>query len=342
MSLFIDKKYANLVSHELQHFKWKDEYLANFRALWCCGDSQKNTKKKRGYLVPYKGSLFYKCHNCGISKSFGAMLKEHNPNLYTEYKIEKYKDASSGTITASSPLPIPKQVEKINQEIDYSDLIRYDELRSCHPAHKFLHERKICSNMLENFYYAPDFYKWASKYKPEFCNAKEKVPRLIIPFFDEHGKSYIFQARTYDPTVTPKYYTIKSYEEATKIYGLNTIDKNQKVYVFEGPIDSMFIKNSVAVCSSSLNSTLYKYDTKIKSPVFVWDNEPRNKEIVKLIEQAIDDGHHVVIWPSYISHKDINDCIISGYEKEDLELILKNHVYHGMRAKLEFSKWKKV
>ncbi|MEN9782328.1 MAG: Cyanophage, partial [Pseudomonadota bacterium] len=229
------------------------------------------------------------------------------------------------------------------KEIDYSDLIRYDELRAHHPAHKILEQRKINGNLLQNFYYCPNFFQWASQYKPEFSDLSEqKIPRLIIPFYDENNRSYVFQARTFDSSVEPKYYTIKSYDDAVKLYGLNKVDKLKTTYVFEGPIDSMFIENSIAVCSSSLVKTFYKYDTKIKSPVFVWDNEPRNREIVKLMEDAIEDGHHIVIWPSYISHKDINDMIVSGHDVKDLQLILKNHTYSGVRAKLEITKWKKV
>jgi hypothetical protein len=129
-------------------------------------------------------------------------------------------------------------------------------------------------------------------------------------------------------------------EEVPRMYGLDRVDDSKMVYVFEGPIDSMFIDNAIAVASSSLESAATILDKK--KLVLVFDNEPRNKEIVKLMEHAIDNHFNVVIWPEMITDKDINDMILSGFDKEELCDIMEKNTFVNLRAKMEFINWKKV
>ena len=99
-------------------------------------------------------------------------------------------------------------------------------------------------------------------------------------------------------------------EEAPKVYGLDKINKGEIVYVVEGPFDSTFVSNSVAMCGS--DSSLACLEGS--SIVYVYDNEPRNQEILGRIERCIDRGEQVVIWPTSIEQKDINDMFLVGYD----------------------------
>ena len=101
-------------------------------------------------------------------------------------------------------------------------------------------------------------------------------------------------------------------EEAPKVYGLNTIDKTSPVYITEGPFDSTFICNSIAMCGADVDISNWG----ISNPVWIYDNEPRNREIVNRIDRTIDNGNSIVIWPNNIIEKDINDMVqrlISDY-----------------------------
>jgi hypothetical protein len=127
-------------------------------------------------------------------------------------------------------------------------------------------------------------------------------------------------------------------EEAPKIFGLDTIDRTKTVYIVEGPIDSLFLNNACAMAGSGIsNESLGKLGTD--DIVFVFDNEPRNKEIVGLIEKRIDNGYKVVIFPDYIEEKDINDMVLAGIE---IQSIISNNVFNGLGAKTRLSEWRKV
>ena len=120
-----------------------------------------------------------------------------------------------------------------------------------------------------------------------------------------------------------------------KIYGLDNINKESTVYITEGPFDSTFISNSIAMCGADVDIS----DWGIGDPVYVYDNEPRNREIVNRISKTIDSGNKVVIWPSSIKEKDINDMVLSGL---DVQNVVESNVYNGLEAKIKFNYWKKI
>ena len=73
--------------------------------------------------------------------------------------------------------------------------------------------------------------------------------------------------------------------------------------------------------------------------VWIYDNEPRNREIVSRIERTIDNGARVVIWPKDIQEKDINDMFLSGL---NVQSVVESNIFSGLEAKLKFNTWKKV
>ena len=89
------------------------------------------------------------------------------------------------------------------------------------------------------------------------------------------------------------------------------------------------------MCGSDLDIGSFGWSNYI----WVFDNEPRNREIVKRISNTIDKGEQVIIWPKQVVEKDINDMALAGH---DIMSILESNTYSGLKAKVKFNTWKKV
>ena len=143
-----------------------------------------------------------------------------------------------------------------------------------------------------------------------------------------------FQGRALVPSKV-KYITIMIDDEAPKIYGLDNIRADAPVFVTEGPFDSSFVCNSIAMCGA--DGDVRKWG--VSNPVWVYDNEPRSKEITTRISNTIARGEAVVIWPTNIHEKDINDMVLAGH---DVQNMVESNTYQGLEAKLKFNNWKKL
>ena len=320
----VDSKYIGLVSSRLQKFKKVKNNLYNFRCP-ICGDSQKNKNKTRGYLYQVKNNTNFKCHNCGASMSFNNFIKTLDGTLHKQYTMEKFKEGHTGRnfVVEEPKLEFKKPVFKKSIDLPKA---------STNPvAKEYLERRKLNP---DKFYYADRFKWWSNTQKQTFDTIGRDEPRIIIPLYDEEKNMIGFQGRALDKSPN-KYITIMIQEEAPKIYGLETIDKELPIYVVEGPFDSTFVSNSVALCGSDGDLGYLKGS----SVIFVYDNEPRNREIVTRIGKCIERGERVVIWPSHILEKDINDMILAGHIVMD---VLKLNTYSGLEAKIKFNNWKKI
>ena len=320
---FVDVKYINLISTRFQKFKKVKHNLYNFRCP-ICGDSQKNKNKARGYLYQVKNNTNFKCHNCGINISFNNFLKQLDPTVYKQYTFEKFKDGKTGkNFIVDEPefnFEVPKFKPKLNlpKASENSD------------ANEYLVKRKLNPY---NYYYAENFKSWTNSLKKVFDNTSKDEPRIIIPLFYQNTLVG-FQGRALGPSKI-KYITVMLNDDAPKIYGLDEIEKSKTVYITEGPFDSTFICNSIALCGA--DGDVSKWG--ISDCVWVYDNEPRNAEIHSRISRAIGDGQKVVIWPSTIKEKDINDMILSGL---NVQSVIESNTYSGLEAKLKFTTWKKI
>ena len=185
----------------------------------------------------------------------------------------------------------------------------------------------------DNFYYAEKFKKFANSLKPTFESETHDEERIIIPLYYE--KNLIgFQGRSLGSSKV-KYITVMLDDDAPKIYGLDNIRRDAPVYVTEGPFDSTFIRNAIAMCGADADISRWG----ISNPVWIYDNEPRNREITNRISKTIDSGQSVVIWPESIDDKDINDMVMSGL---DVQSVIESNTYSGLQAKLKFNTWKKI
>ena len=333
--LYIDAKYVGQISYKLRNFKKKNDYYWNFSCP-ICGDSKKNELKARGFVYKNQDRLVYKCHNCGVSKSIGGLLKHLDPIVYSEYVLERYKESTS----ANTP---HAKIEEVIPQLKYdisTDLIMAgaQPLQSNQEALHYVISRKIPQDRWKDLYYAPKFKEFVNKLKYSFTDTTYDAPRLIIPFYDEDSKCIAFQGRALGKE-QPKYITIKLDEKKEKIYGLDRMDHTQRIYVTEGPIDSMFIPNAIAVAGAGFDT---KFIQAIKdNATLIMDNEPRSIEICKFIEKLIDQDYSVCLWPDTIQHKDINDMVIAGKSIDSIMDIINTNTFQGMEAKLKFTEWRK-
>ena len=327
---YLDTKYINLASASLQKYKKVKNGLWTFRCPYC-GDSKKNKNKTRGYIFSVKGDHVFKCHNCGITRSFSNFLKDHVPHVYDEYVMERYKE---GTIGKNVPKPdLTQFISKPKFEKKTIDLEPLSCLNNFHVARKYILGRGIPENKLDRLFYCPNFKEWTNTQKHTFSDTTNDEERIIIPLNDTDGNLIGFQGRSLSPDAKMRYITIMLDEGAPKLYGLDHINKNETIYIVEGPLDSFFLENAVAMCGSDVDIRSFGWSDYI----WVYDNEPRSRQITDKISKSIDAGDAVVIWPRSIKEKDLNDMVTSGINVKN---VIQSNVYQGLKAKLQLSSWK--
>lgn len=336
MSVFIDRSFLLRLSPRLQRFAKKKDDLYNFRCP-ICGDSQKNKVKSRGYVFRKKNDYFYMCHNCGISTTFYNFLKQVDSTLLQEYQLERYKN---GTDNGNYPKP---QFEEFKTEKPTFkkalELPTIDSLPEAHFAKSYVQQRRIPEAFLSQLYYAEDFAAFIQNLGIEKDGLHKNDKRLVIPFYDKEKNLVAVQGRSLGESKL-RYITLKLHDDNKKVFGLDKINEDELVYVTEGPIDSMFISNAVATADSNLESITDVLDKS--KVVLVFDNEPRNKEIVAKMEHAIDNHFNVVIWPEFIEEKDINEMVLAGFSPDEIQDIIDKNTAVNLKAKMEFVNWKKV
>ena len=319
----VDSKFIGLVSPRLQKFKKVKTNLYNFRCP-ICGDSKKNKNKTRGYIYSVKANTNFKCHNCGASMSFNNFLKQVDPAIHKQYTMEKFKSGHTGRNFVAEEPVLEFEAPKFKKNLNLPKASEHSR------SEGYLTARKLDP---EKFYYAENFKQFANSIKHTFDDTKHDEDRIIIPLY--YQKNLIgFQGRSIDFNPV-KYITVMLKDDAPKIYGLDNIRTDAPVYVTEGPFDSTFIRNAVAMCGADADISKWG----IIDPVWIYDNEPRNREILSRISKTIDSGAKVVIWPSGIDDKDINDMVMSGL---DVQSVIESNTYSGLEAKLKFTTWKKI
>jgi predicted RNA-binding Zn-ribbon protein involved in translation (DUF1610 family) len=321
----IDSKYIGLVSSRLQKFKRVKGDLYTFRCP-ICGDSQKNKNKTRGYIYTVKNNTNFKCHNCGASLSFNNFLKQIDPTLHKQYTLEKFKEGHTGK---NFVVEEPKFEFKKPTFKKRLDLPKASE----NPISKEYLEKRLLNP--DKFYFADKFQSWVNTQKPTFNNIIRDESRIVIPLHTRDGQIFGFQGRAIGASKV-KYITVILDESVPKVYGLHEVSTEKRIYVTEGPFDSTFVQNAIAMCGSDINLDSLNLGDDI---VYVLDNEPRNKEICNRISKLIDSGKSVIVWPKAVQQKDINDMILSGLSIMD---VLKSNTYRGLEAKIKFNEWKKV
>ena len=341
---WIDQKYISLLSNQLRNFKKKDSNLYNFSCP-ICNDSDKIKTRARGYLIQKTGKFFYFCHNCSASMLFSNFLKQFNSSLYDDYIKEKYVQSDKPIHVESNP-----DIPKIKKSI-FNGLRKVSQLPSNHYCKQFIVSRQIPTIYHSSLYFVPKFKEWTNSIQHTFDDLEFDEPRLIIPLLDTN-KVIGFQGRALKPGAL-RYITIMISDDYPKVFGLDKIDFNEKYFVLEGPFDSMFLDNSIATCGGKLTNEIEKLGKSTENAVFVYDNEPRNKQIVNNMFICIEKGYKICIWPDTIQEKNINDMILNkvsgNYCMTErvlkvgryIENLIDENTVSGLEAELKLYHWRK-
>ena len=328
MSTYIDKKYINMVSPQLERFKWKSANLANCRCP-ICGDSQKNKSKARGFFFPKKNDYFFKCHNCGIGHSVYRFLQFVAPALAQEYALERWRNGENGKSNYVKPDETAVALPKAELHLP-----KITSLPEDHIARQYLQTRRVPD--LDRFYFSNAFGDWVRSIDPTYTTIPNDE-RIVIPFVNKRGELVAAQGRCLSGSKNAiRYITVKFCKDGRAIYGEDRLDYSKRVYAVEGPIDSVFLDNAIALAGSEL-----AHATKLFSDcVVVYDNEPRNAEIVKKVEEAIRGGYTVCVWSDSVDQKDINDMVLAGRSPQEVQRIIDECACSGLTALARFSQWR--
>ena len=334
MSLVVDTKYISLASSQLDKFKRKNSYLYNFRCPYC-GDSKKNLNKARGFFYRKKDGMYYKCHNCGKGTTTNNFLKDLNPSLHRQYTLEKFSGGSRNRNYDKPELKFeqPKFKPKLSEFA-----IPIGELNHDHVARLYLSNRKIPNDKI--FYWTDCFGKFVHDVVPnKYPSLQPDEGRLIIPFYSESKELMMLQGRSLSMSAVHdmRYISIKVIDESPKIFGLDRINRKEIIHVVEGPFDSLFIPNCLAMAGGDFDGLVSSVNNK--ECIMIYDNEPRNTDTIRRMTKMIDLGYDMYFWPDNIKEKDINEYVLSG--KNNFLEQINNNTYRGLGAKMKLSSWRK-
>jgi len=338
---WIENKYLMAVSGRLDKFKRKSGNVFNFRCP-ICGDSETHKGKTRGYIYEKKGKSLFHCHNCTATMSLPNFIKTIDQVLYNEMQLEKLRGEKTPEQTEFESF-----VEKMKKPVflksgPLKGLKKVSQLSPEHRVKKLVDTRKIPTPYHAKLFSCPNFRNFTNSLIPgkfDTDSLQKDETRLLIPFFDQNKNVHAYQGRALGQSAV-KYITIVLDETVPKVYGLDTANFDRNVYVLEGPIDSMFVPNSIATAGGDLVSAISSFPKD--KLVIVYDNEPRSRDTIKKLDKAIMQGYNIVIWPENLEHKDINDMVLAGMSSEFITHILKTNTYRDLAAKLALTKWSKV
>ena len=289
-------------------------------------------------------NLFFNCHNCGVGTNLGNLIKQVDPSLHKEYVLERYKSGESGFSNFKSPafdIPAPR-FDKVAKEKHFEHAEWVSKLPSGHFCIVYCTNRRFLSTMIDTLLFTPNYKKFCDALVPNHGKEITADARLVIPFYDKYNTLIGVSGRALENSdYKLRYVTLRTNESQDKlIYGMDKVNTNELVKIVEGPLDSMFLTNCVGSGDSALIQTAKLIDADQK--ILIFDNEPRNKEIVKLMDDAIKLGYNVVIWPDTMEQKDINEMVMSGISPDEIERIISSNTFTGLRAQMKFISWKKI
>lgn len=348
--LFLEREMARQIAFVLPMFSdhsRPDAIKLNFRCP-VCGDSKKNKFKARGWFHEHKGHVWFGCFNCNVNMSLVNFMKNYREEMYKEFLKEKYKESES---SKPNPKPIEPKYKLVTRaeldskfSLDRCDLVkRCDLLPPEHPVIKWMTGRVIPRDKHHLFYFTGAWKELTNTIKPDTYRNVEPEYRLVIPIYNADGSFSCMQGRALgNVDKNQRYLTVKPDDDVNKLYGLERIDPTKTVYYFEGPIDSVFIPNSLAIVGGAMAIQDAPFKEK---RVWVLDNEPRSKDTIERLEKLIRAGERVVVWLDcpWADQKDINDMILkSGATAELIQQYLVENTCSGLSAQRRLSEWRKL
>ena len=353
-STYLERKYIGIIQHSLGRFKWTSNDTANFRCP-ICGDSRQSATKARGYLYSRKGKFSYSCKNCSASMSFKNFLRTQFPEYYSEFKMDLLKEAGGIRVDKTEEKEPDFNQDEIQDRLNKltsseqaqtdvvkpNGIITIDSLPDNHIAKSYCRNRSIPENKFNELLYTSNFKKWVVEVLGAKKYAKRHLPwdeRLLLPLRNRKGDIIGVQGRALDKSAKIRYITIKKNDLDPKIFGIDKLNLEQPVFVVEGPIDSLFLPNCIAVCGGDLNIPL---PVEKENVYCLFDNEPRSKDTITRMENAIKRGYNVMFWDIPTQYKDINDMVLKGnYTVRDILTGVKKNSHRGLKAQAALKHWK--
>jgi hypothetical protein len=264
--------------------------------------------------------------------SLRYFIKSLDIGLYNEYIVERKLDNMAPSTEPEKTLDfeVPKFRKKGSPLLSIKKI---SQLSPTHPAKRYIEQRKIPSNTHYKIYYAENFVEWTNSIIPDKLNMKEHS-RIILPFIDSDKNVFGYQGRALDSDQM-RYITIMLDESMPKIFGLESVDFKKKYYVVEGPIDSLFLDNCIAMAGASFDNNALENK---QNAVVVFDNEPRNKQVVSKMEKALSAGYNVCIWPE-MKEKDINEMVLTNFDPQS---IIDRNTFCGLEGQVKLMSWRRV
>ena len=308
------------------------KYQRSYNAECCiCHEGSSAGRKRR--LFYFTGDRYFYCFNCGKSWNEINWIHEVSGKSYHEI----LRDTQNFTCSIELSAKLVKNSEPVKElvvptipddSINITDINQCEFYKDNEKQYAYIkHVRQYCEDRR--------LFTAVNRPKAFYVSFGDKVhkKRLIIPFYSELGKIDSYQSRTLDGDTYPKYLT-KFGEKG--LYGENNITNDiPYIFVFEGPIDAMFVKNAVAVGGSSTTEKQEAFLKKCvdKEIIYVYDNDKDNKEMKKKIKNLIKDNKKIFIWPKeFRKYKDINElCCSLCLDELPYKFIVQNS-YSGVEA----------
>jgi len=341
---WLEEKYIGLMSGRLRNFKRRGAGRYSFSCP-ICGDSETDKRKARGNIYTKQGRLMFHCFNCSASASVPNLIKSIDASLYSEYSIERLKEEKSPQQVELEEFVMKMKTPVFMSSGPLKGLKKVSQLSPDDPIKKYVDSRRIPNPYHAKMFKCPNFFAWVNEVVPgkfETSALSHDETRLLIPFFNKEKNMHAFQGRSLNPKSRTKYITVVNDETQPKLYGLDSADLSKTTYVMEGPIDSMFIPNSIATAGGDLVSALGDVQSSKPSMVIVYDNEPRSIETIKKIDKAILQGFAVCIWPDNLEHKDVNDMVMAGLTSDFIQYIIDQNTVRDLQAKLALQRWRRA
>ena len=281
-----------------------------------CKEGKSFGKKKRLHF--YTKTLSFYCFNCNRSWTAYAWLKEacnlsykevQQDILFSNYRVDvSNRLFSNNTTKISSSLPH----DSINL-FDQTQLNHYKNNNIIQSALNTIKFRRLDTaiNRPKNLYIS----------LTDFIHKN----RLCIPFYNVRQEIVFFQTRALDNTL-PKYLSKSNAEKS--FYGLNNISSDlDYIFIFEGPIDAMFVQNGIA--ATGLTLTTAQQDILASYPfhkkIWVPDNQERDTAAKQKTDDLINNKSSVFVWPKNIPCKDLNElAVLLKQDSISHKFILKN------------------
>ena len=273
----------------------------------CCICNEGNSSGKKRRLFYFTQKRYFYCFNCGQSWneaqwlqkvtnfSFFELLNE-SKQFTVEIKPEDKREESLVRIVqqvSSLPVGVIDLEDKIQIEFYKEQKKHFKKLQH---AIDYCNQRRLLTavNRSKHFYISFDDKK--------HCN------RLIIPFYDRDLKLSCYQSRALTSQQFPKYLT----KEGEKcLFGEDRLDSSiPYIFIFEGPIDAMFVKNGVAMAGVDVSTKQQQFLNSCigYEKIFVYDNDKDNKSLNKKILTRLKNKEKVFVWPKkFDQFKDINE-----------------------------------